>query len=303
MIRKSSAVKLLPATFLLLCFCGPDTAQEEQADQEWQPVFADFPVVAIVDVNIADIRAEQSGRSERISQALFFEIVEILEEGRRYARIRQEDGYEGWIRKSFLVEREGFSGVGPFIVSTNLAPVYESPDRLSGRVTSIPYGSWLFGEESSGFLKIVSDRYGDIFIGLEDLESVDSREGKHPPDSTALCTEAEKFFGAPYLWGGRSFYGVDCSGFTQIILARYGVKLPRDTKDQIKVGTEVKREDIRVGDLIFFPRHVGLAVSRNLMIHSTGSNGGVAYNSLDPDHPQYSEYHDDNYVTARRVMK
>lgn len=301
MILKSISFWSLVSLSLLLVYCESDVPGEDDKI-EWQPVFANLPAKAFVDVNIADIRAEESGRSERVSQALFCEVVEVLGENMRYARVRQEDGYEGWIRKSFLIEHEPFESAGPYTVISNLAPAYDSRDNSSKRITSLPYGCRLHGEELNGFLKIASDRYGEIFVSLRDLANPGSEDRVSVPDSAALCAEAEKFFGAPYLWGGRSFYGIDCSGFTQLILKRFGVDMPRDTKDQIKVGTEVNREDIRAGDLIFFPRHVGLAVSKDLMIHSTGSNAGVAYNSLDPDHPLYSKYHDENFVTARRVI-
>jgi cell wall-associated NlpC family hydrolase len=120
------------------------------------------------------------------------------------------------------------------------------------------------------------------------------------PDSAGISREAGKFIGAPYLWGGKSFFGVDCSGLTQMVMKRFGVDLLRDSRDQITQGIEVRRDDIRAGDLLFFPNHVGLAVTKDLMIHSTGRNGGVAYNSLDPDSPIYSEYHDKNFISARR---
>jgi cell wall-associated NlpC family hydrolase len=116
-----------------------------------------------------------------------------------------------------------------------------------------------------------------------------------------LISEVEKFLGAPYLWGGRTFFGIDCSGFVQCIMRRFGVQLPRDSKDQRKKGTKISRSDIRAGDLLFYPGHVTLAVSDMMMIHSSGSNGGVAYNSLDPRSPLYNKFFDKNIETVRRI--
>jgi len=256
---------------------------------------------AVVNLNIADIKKEPQRRSERISQALYNEVVEVLQADERYARIRQWDGYEGWIRTYCLDYNTEFTGSDSFIVDNYLAAAYENPDNFLDRRTMFPYGCKLFGDVDSSYLRVKSSRYGTVYVGLSDLKRISADIYSMVPDSASISREAGKFIGAPYLWGGKSFFGIDCSGLTQMVMRKFGVDLPRDSKDQITRGVEINRDDIRAGDLLFFPNHVGLAVTKDLMIHSTGQNGGVAYNSLDPKSPIYSGYHDRNLIMARRV--
>ncbi len=287
-----------------LVFAAVIAGTDELFPQESKVEFSGkIPVYARVNINIADVRAEPKRRSERVSQVLFNELVEIVEKEERYYRIRQKDRYTGWISKQFLTSHDGFTGDGPFIVVKNLAPAFMEPDLSSRRITSIPYGCFLYGREIDRFLKITSERYGEYFISSDDYVDIEMLSKATEPDSAGIVSEAEKFLGAPYLWGGRSFFGIDCSGFVQTIMNRFNIALPRDSKDQIRAGVEIRRKDIRAGDLLFFPRHVTLALSKDLMIHSTPSNGGVAYNSLDPNSLIYSKYHDESFITARWVSK
>ncbi len=256
-------------------------------------------MTARINLNVADIRRENRFRSERTSQVLFNELVDVLEEGGEYSRVRCGDNFEGWIDRRFITERVSFGNNESYNVIGNLAPCYENGDIGSRRVTSIPYGCNLFGEIEDEFIKIESGRYGNFHVPLENILNADetmlfSRE--------RLIVETEKFLGAPYLWGGRSFFGIDCSGFAQCIMRRFGVELPRDSKDQRNQGLEIARENIQPGDLLFFPMHVTIAVSDTLMIHSSLGNGGVAYNSLDPESPVFQKFYDQNLQAIRRVL-
>ncbi len=256
-----------------------------------------------VNINVADVLAEPKYRSERISQALFYEPVGIIDETEGFLKIKSWDDYEGWTARQFISEHKDFEGEGPFIVSSNLAPAFERAEANSRRLVSIPYGCELYGEQKGDFLLVRSERYGDIYMRITEFTGPYDIN-RHPRlDAADLVGEAEKFLGSPYLWGGRSFFGIDCSGFVQAIMKRFGIALPRDTKDQIDVGAEVKREDIRAGDRLYFPRHVTLAVSDTLMIHSSTSNGGVSYNSLDSESPVYSRHYDESLIVVRRTLE
>ena len=92
--------------------------------------------------------------------------------------------------------------------------------------------------------------------------------------------EFKKFIGIPYLWGGLSPFGFDCSGLVQTVFRRFGIYLPRDTSQQISSGEPVKLENISQLDLLFFPGHVGVCLGNGLFIHSSTKNNGVYIESL-----------------------
>lgn len=259
-------------------------------------------MTSIININVADMRSKPDFHSERVSQALFNEKVEVLEKGDEYCGVKSADGYTAWVARQFLSEYREPEGDGPFVVSSGLALALEKNDPVSRRLTSIPYGCTLYGRISGDFLEVQSERFGTFFIAASELHYPGPEVESPNLEAGGLVLEAEKFLGVPYLWGGRSFFGMDCSGFSQTIMKKFGLFLPRDTKDQIKTGREVERGGIKAGDLLYFPRHVALAISDTLMIHASLFNGGVAYNSLDREDPRYSQYLDESFMIARRLI-
>ena len=255
-----------------------------------------------VNINIADVRAEPKFKSERISQALFNEVVEFIEEKGGYTRARSSDSYIGWIGSQFLSGYEDKSNENKYLVTSNFAIGLEAPDTESGQIAYFPYGCSLYGSEESGFLKFSSERYGNLNVNMEDTMHMNGSIEPYRPEPEDMIHEAEKFLSAPYLWGGRSFFGIDCSGFAQTIMRRFGWELPRDTKDQVNCGVEIQKDDIQCGDLLFFPRHVTIAVSNDRYIHSSLGNGGVAYNSFDSGDPLYNGNLHKEFKTARRIF-
>lgn len=259
-------------------------------------------MIARININVADVRSKPTFDSERTSQGLFNELVTVLEKGQAMDKIRFHDCHAGWIRKQFLSEYTDLEGDGPFIVNDEVTPGFEKPDAGSKRLTLIPYGCKLHGTVVGDFLETSSERYGIIYLPRHELlDSVEADESFIPKPDT-LIREAEKFLGTPYLWGGRSFFGMDCSGFVQTIMHHFGTGLPRDTKDQIKSGNDVTRGEILPGDLLFFPRHVAMAISTDKYIHCSSSNGGVAYNSLDPQNPLFNKLLSESFIKAKRVF-
>ena len=121
--------------------------------------------------------------------------------------------------------------------------------------------------------------------------------------SRAILKRARSFLGIPYLWGGITPFGFDCSGLVQMIYqVEAGIRLPRDSKDQKMSGFKIKSEDVQAGDLRFFKGHVAIAVDRFKIIHSTLAGGGVVINSLNQKDADFRPDLPGIYLEDRRII-
>jgi pimeloyl-ACP methyl ester carboxylesterase len=306
-----------------------------------QPVEGEIQVLltsatpwALCSRNVTDLRREPRNLSERVSQVLLGEAVRILEEREDWAFVRLEsDGYLGWIQTRGLhrcdeEEAASYRRLCTHIVSagtaaTGIAAAYASPGyREGGRLEAagkLPFGALVRISERRGELVEVclpgEERW---WAHSADLLPLSQRPG---PDEAGIFRTLQLirgFTGAPYLWGGRTPFGYDCSGLAQAFWGFMGVQLPRDADQQFRAGTPGEGEP-RPGDLLFFgearvdellpgepakpPRpitHVAISLGGDLMIHANGSAWGLSYNSLDEESPLYQSWLKENLVGARR---
>lgn len=226
----------------------------------------------IADLSIVPIRREQSERSEMVSQVLFGELFEVLEVAEKWVYIRMlHDGYEGWIdRKMYLP------------VSDEYVDRYRSEDPvLATEVFNIvtkagDYGNKLIVAGSAfPFLDAVTKT---MRIG-EDVYTLVSKMKDVGIDSLRdlIISYALMYYNTPYLWGGRTPYGIDCSGLSQMVYRLAGISLPRDASQQVLVGQDFSFvEEALPGDLAFFGddagviTHVGIIWEHNRIIHASG---------------------------------
>lgn len=215
-----------------------------------------------IQVPVMPIRAEARDASEMVTQGLAGELVEWLEAGERdWVRVRCAwDGYEGWCDRKQLFQAPGNHQDGGFPLTQNLTCF----DRLGDGATL-----WL----SMGCrLAVASEEDGSFRLGGWTL----SLRGLLPGGAPDAVAAAESLLGVPYLWGGRSAAGVDCSGLVQLAFGLTGTKLPRDASQQFAVGTEVELGQAERGDLAFFSNdqgaivHVGILSSPVEILHAAG---------------------------------
>ncbi|MDD3804659.1 MAG: C40 family peptidase [bacterium] len=128
-----------------------------------------------------------------------------------------------------------------------------------------------------------------------------SRAGKAPKDGRCdIVTWAKRCLGKPYVWGGNGRKGYDCSGFVRAAYNRYGLRLPRSSAAQYRVGTSVSRSALRPGDRVFFstyrrgPSHVGIYIGNDKFIHASSSKRRITIDRLS------SRYYRARYIGARR---
>lgn len=224
----------------------------------------------ITNVSIMPVRANSDDRSEMITQLLFGEIMEVKQVRRNWSLVRNTyDDYEGWVDTKQY--REIPEADAKYLLSSELlftkeviSHVY---DLSSRKELSLVFGSHLVNY-LNGKIKILTNEFlvRESPLSLKIITSAD-----------AIIEMARKFLDAPYLWGGKTPFGVDCSGFTQSVFKVCGIPLKRDASQQAHQGNTVDFiGDIQPGDLAFFDSvngdiiHVGIVLDNKRIIHSSG---------------------------------
>ena len=259
---------------------------------------------AKVAANLLDLWMEPCYNSERASQLLYNEPLKTLEERDGFLKVQQTDGYTGWADQRFLIEslEQDFRG---FANSVNFIVTAAQAKLMDNKLESIPphflyYGTRIKGTKSkNGIVASTLPNGQKTYLKPQNLKPINKNE---PVNANKLLKEAKKWLGVPYLWGGISPAGFDCSGFVRQVFAQFNVYLPRYTEDQINAGREVARDSIKTGDLVFFKRHVGIAMNKSQIIHCSLGSSGVRIQSIDKGENDYRNDLDQNYAVARRII-
>jgi hypothetical protein len=262
---------------------------------------------AIIIRSLTDLRARPQFRSERKSQLLFGEPVSVGVARGGYCRVSQPDGYSGWVDRKALLFLSGRKAAEyrrslDYQIVSKAAGITGSGDDNFVYPPFLCYGTRLPVKRTKGNRAVVILPDNRRFLILRRAIMPISELKRLAARSSYVISQARKFLGTPYLWGGLSPFGFDCSGLIQTIFRTVGVDLPRDSKEQRKIGMKVPRENIRGGDLLFFTGHVALAFDRCRIIHSSLAEGGVAVNSLKPGDRRFREDLYESFIEARRVL-
>jgi gamma-D-glutamyl-L-lysine dipeptidyl-peptidase len=212
-------------------------------------------------LSIVPVRAEASDRAEIVTQLIFGDLFEVKEytPDQKWVKIKiQSDNYEGWMdaKQSKKIDSSDFETIS----KSKKFITYEPIKKVGAQL--LVAGSTFYLSEN-----------GRFFGGYELRTGIRDSSSKSPESILSL---AFTYLNTPYLWGGKSHFGIDCSGFVQQVYGINGYFLPRDAWQQEQIGKQIELRDIQPNDLVFFNNdkgriiHVGIAMNEGKIIHASG---------------------------------
>ncbi len=226
----------------------------------------------IAKISIVPMRKEPSAESEMVSQVLFGEHYSVLKEENGWLYIQMaNDGYKGWIDKRMYHEipreqKDQLDKAKPTFA-------FDLTNKVSKNHSSfhVVLGSVLPQYDAAHHnFKVYPKGYH-----IEGNVGTPISEGEKRRN---IIATASKYINSPYLWGGRTPFGIDCSGLTQMVFRLNNQELPRDSKDQVTLGKPVALTEAKPGDLAFFTNnnddsitHVGIILENGEILHSSGT--------------------------------
>lgn len=224
----------------------------------------------VCNLALVPLRTDPSDKSEMSSQLLFGEVFSILEVGEKWTRVLTSyDDYEGWIdNKQYIgISDAAHAGLSNLITILGLSAIHAVLKTDTSEVLNLLAGT---------IIPHTVDNY--FYLG----ETRYKLEGQvHHPNinefRSSVAEVAMFYINAPYLWGGRSVFGIDCSGFTQMVFRQFGIRIKRDAWQQAEQGQLLGFiQEARAGDLAFFDNdegritHVGIMLDNGRIIHASG---------------------------------
>lgn len=259
---------------------------------------------AVVNLSANYMRALPDYESALETQALMGTVVEIIGEQGYWRQIVQHDpSYVAWVTDLGLVEMmpdelDAYVAAPKYICTAALSHVYNRPSQRSEILSELVLGDLVRmmigdkgrGVRSMGFCQVALPDGRVGYVPARDLASFDEWAHTRSPKTANLEKTARQFLGTPYLWGGASVKGMDCSGLVWMTYFLNGILLPRNASQQAQCGVEVPMNKLKAGDLIFFGTpgygdtpdriaHVGISLGGKEFIHSSHF---VRICSLDP---------------------
>lgn len=276
--------------------------------------------VAVVNNSVANLRSQPSHPAQLVTQATLGMPLKVYKKDGSWYLIQTPDDYLGWVdyggvHRMTKEEYEDWRQAPKIIYLNTYGFAYDRPSKDAAKVSDLVSGSILNVTGTEGDFYEVSYPDGRSgYVSRSEARSFEDWKASVEASKEGLVQTAKSMKGAPYLWGGTSSKGMDCSGFTKTIYFMNGWIIPRDASQQVLAGKPVDTsegfENLQPGDLLFFgvPAtdstdqrvvHVGMWIGNNEFIHSAGR---VKVSSVDPDAENYDEYNLSRFLEAKRYI-
>lgn len=283
---------------------------------------------AIVNLSVANHRKTPAHAAEMVTQTILGTPLQVLKRQRGYSLVRSPDRYISWIDNEAITAMDSITFGNwqqskKLIITADFGFSFSTPDTKSLRVSDLVKGNIvkLLGKKKHFYaIEYPDNRIG--YIPVKEAEDFQKWSAKPNPNASQILATAKTLVGVPYLWGGTSAKGVDCSGFTKTSYFLNGIVLPRDASQQATVGEPIDiyeadsvslakcLKNLQAGDLLFFGSkktelsaekvtHTAIYIGDGIFIQAAGM---VRINSMIPNAADYADYQARSLLSARRML-
>lgn len=274
----------------------------------------------IIAVSVSNHRTDHKHSAEMATQSLMGTVVKVLKKKGGWYLVQTPDDYLGWVDDEAVEEctkekaDEWIASVR-YMVTSAYTILKSAPDDKSTPVSDLVAGNLLkFSAEEGEYIKLITPDGRTGYLPKSHVHEFSDWVAKSQLTAESIVAASEEFMGVPYLWGGTSSKGVDCSGFTKSVYFMNGLITPRDASQQVFEGELIDTKSgfslLQPGDLLFFGEkgtdstrervtHVGIYIGNEEFIHSSGK---VKINSLNKNAPNFSPYRFNSFIRAKRFL-
>ena len=272
----------------------------------------------VVSQSVINLRLNRGQEAEMGTQTLMGTPVRILETIHGWNSVKTPEGYVAWteeesVQKMTPLEYQAWNKAPKIIVTTYFTLLRLTPSENGTVVSDVVWGDILrYIDHKGKYTHVMLPDGRPAYISDKSVMPFDKWLDSRKPNAAAILETATCFIGFPYLWGGTSIKGMDCSGFTKTCYYLNGVVLPRDASQQALTGENVDMNDnfskLRPADLLFFGSfkenkehvsHVGIYMGNGEFIHSSGT---VHISSLFPGKINYDAYNSKRLLRVQRLL-
>ncbi|MES2520208.1 MAG: C40 family peptidase [Bacteroidota bacterium] len=278
-------------------------------------------IYGLVEVSVCNIRYSPKHSGELASQALMGTPVRVLEkEDNGWLLIQTPDQYISWVDRGAITlmnkeKMDSWKAVPKIIYTQAYGSAYSEPNDESATVSDLVAGCMMeLVAENGDFFQVLFADQRQGYVAKRESNLYNQWLSERNATEDNLVATSKRLMGVPYLWGGTSFKGVDCSGFTKTVYFLNGVILPRDASQQVMIGETIDKtgnwSELKVGDLLFFGEkredgservvHVAMWVGNGEFIHASDK---VRVSSMIATAPNFDEYNAKRYLRAKRILK